>query len=128
MIIFSWLLVCKLLSALESLVMAELSSQLLPYHQVLEVKKGNVIMQKKWSSMSNPCHTSSCKITGWVGVGLLVCGKITLLMLLCKILRKSVNSLLVGWSKAKRGFEVEFFGSVCPVFMHDFISFQSMIT
>lgn len=62
MIIFSWLLVCKLLSALESLVMAELSSQLLPYHQVLEVKKGNVIMQKKWSSMSNPCHTSSAKL------------------------------------------------------------------
>ena len=36
----------------------------------------------------------------------------------------------VEWSylKAKQGFKVEFFRSVCPVFMHDLISFQSMIT
>ena len=30
--------------------------------------------------------------------------------------------------KAKRGFEVEFFRGVCPVFKHDLIPFQSMIT
>ena len=40
-----------------------------------------------------------------------------------KNVKKNQNIL-----KAKRGFEVEFFRSVCPVFMHDLISFQSMIT